>query len=201
MQNRFIEEAVFLTRHMNELKLFMILLGCKPQGRNIEQHDLFFGIGNSLSDVKQDILDFWKEANGKIHIDGWREVKAVDGYRIEIVKRENALTSQKWKLFFINLGGYKRNEFEEFHYKMLAVAEEKGAAIQKAKQTAFYKHTGFEGAVSHIDDRYGIDVDDIYEIQDILPSHLKEQYSIRITKTENPPEDELHLGYLKIEKI
>lgn len=62
----------------------MILLGCKPIGRNIEQHDLFFGIGKSLSDVKTDIIDFWKESNGKIHIDGWREVKAVDGYAIEI---------------------------------------------------------------------------------------------------------------------
>jgi hypothetical protein len=178
----------------------MILLGCKPAGRNTEQHDLFFGIGGSLSDVKKDIIDFWKEANGKIHIDGWREVNSVDGYKIEVASKDNAST-QSEKLFFINLGGYKQNEFEEYHYRMLTVAADKGIAIQKGKQTAFYKHTGFEGATSHIDDKYGIDVDDIYEIEDILPSYLKEQYSIQITKAENGEEDEIHLGYLKIDKL
>lgn len=185
---------------MSDLKLFMFLLGCKPEGRNTEQHDLFFGIGKTLTDVKQDILSFWKEANGKIHIDGWREVNTVDGFEIRILPKE-AASSQREKLFFINLGGYKPNEFEEFHYKMLTVAEDKGKAIHKAKQTAFYKHTGFEGAVSHIDDKYGIDVDDIYEIEDILPLHLKEKYSIRLTGTSNAKEDELHLGYLKLDRI
>jgi hypothetical protein len=179
----------------------MVLLGCKPKGRNTEQHDLFFGIGNSLSDIKKDILDFWKEADGKIHIDAWREVQAVDGYAVTIEKKELSQQSQKEKLFFINLGGYKQNEFEEFHYKMLIVAADKGTAVQRSKQTAFYKHTGFEGAVSHIDDKYGIDVDDFYEIEDILPTHLKELYSIQINKTGNLNEDELHLGYLKIDKL
>ena len=179
----------------------MILLGCKPLGRNTEQHDLFFGIGRSLADVKNDIIDFWKEANGKIHIDAWREVRWVSGYKIEILDRNDIAFLQKDKLFFINLGGYKQNEFEEFHYKVLTVATDKGGAIQKAKQTAFYKHTGFEGATSHIDDKYGIDVDDIYEIEDILPSHLKAQYSIQITKADESNEDETHLGYLKIDKL
>jgi hypothetical protein len=123
-------------------------------------------------------------------------VKSVDGYKIEVVSRGN--TSTQKKLFFINLGGYKQSELEEYHYKMLTVATDKGMAIQKAKQTAFYKLSGFEGATSHIDDKYGIDVDDIYEIEDILASHLKEQYSIQITRAENEKEDEIHLGYLKI---
>ena len=179
----------------------MALLGCKPLGRNTEQHDLFFGIGESLSDIKQDLLNFWKEADGKIHIDGWREVQWVDGYKVEVVAKENDHTSQPERLFFINLGGYKENEFEEFHYKIVTVAADKGVAVQKAKQTAFYKHTGFEGAVSHVDDKYGIDVDDLYEIQDILPSHLKDKYRIQITRAESAQEDELHLGYLKLEKI
>lgn len=179
----------------------MVLLGCKPAGRNTEQHDLFFCIGTTLKDIKQDILDFWKEANGKIHVDAWREVVFVDGYKIGISKRNKKPPMQGEKLFFINLGGYKQNEFEEYHYKLLTIANNKGLAIQKAKQTAFYKHTGFEGATSHIDDKYGVDVDDIYEIEDILPYLLKEKYSITIMKTETDKEDELHLGYLKIDRL
>ena len=105
------------------------------------------------------------------------------------------------KLFFINLGGYKENEFEEFHYKMLAVAGDKGVAIQQAKQTVFYKHTGFKGAESHVDDRYGIDVDDVYEISDILSISVKEQYAIKLSKQLSIQEDELHLGYFKLDKL
>ena len=179
----------------------MVLLGCKPTGRNTEQHDLFFSIGRSLSEVKKDMIDFWKEADGRIHVDGWREVQWVEDHKVEVVAKEEKSIPQQEKLFFINLGGYKQNEFEEFHYKMVTVARDKGIAVQRAKQTAFYKHTGFEGAVSHIDDKYGVDVDDIYEIEDILPFHLKDQYSLRITKVEGSQNDELHLGYLKIDKI
>ena len=179
----------------------MILLGCKPGGRNTEQHDLFFGIGRTLCDVKKHILDFWKEANGKIHIDAWREVQHVDGFKISVEARDDSIKTTNEKLFFINLGGYKPNEFEEFHYKMLTVSADKGIAIQKAKQTAFYKHTGFEGAASHIDDKYGIDVDDVYEIEDALPEPLKKQYCIQLKSAPDQQQDEMHLGYLKLDKI
>jgi hypothetical protein len=186
---------------MPDLKLYMILVGCKPAGRNTEQHDVFFGIGRTLGDVKKDILDFWKQANGKIHIDAWREVQQVDGYKISVQEIDNSITTTNEKLFFINLGGYKPSEFEEFHYKMLTVSADKGIAIQKAKQTAFYKHTGFEGAISHVDDKYGIDVDDVYEIEDVLPEHLKKQFCIRLKLASDQQQDEMHLGYLKIDKI
>jgi hypothetical protein len=184
-----------------QMKLFMVLLGCKPKGRNTEQHDLFFGIGESLSDIKEDMLEFWEEANGRMHIDGWREINFVEGYKIEIAPKDATTATQTEKLFFINLGGYKPNEFEEFHYKLVTVAAEKGAAIQKARQTAFYKHTGFAGATSHVDDKYGIDVDDIYEIEDILPIRFKDRYHIMIIPAEGAKEDEMHLGYLKMDKI
>jgi hypothetical protein len=178
----------------------MVLLGCTPRERNTEQHDIFFGIAGSLSELKTQMIEFWKEA--KLHIDAWREVQHVDGYKLEVVKKEQSDPAQKEKLFFVNLGGYKRNEFDEFHYKLLLVCEDKGKAIQRAKQTAFYQHTGFEGATSHVDDKFGVDVDDVYEIEDILSRELKEKYGLRITQSnEVAEEDEFHLGYLKMEKL
>lgn len=179
------------------MKLFLIVLGCTPPGRNTEQHDIFFGIAPSLNALKPDIESFWPEA-GKIHIDSWREVTSVDGYTISIEPRSDAAASHK--LFFINLGGYKPNDLEEYHYKLLAVAPDKGKAIDQAKQTAFYKHYGFAGATSHIDDKYGVDVDDIYEIADILPKSMKEKYQVKISPGASA-EDELHIGYLKLSKL
>ena len=178
----------------------MIMLGCTPKGRLTEQHDMFFGIGNSLYDLKQDMLDFWPEAKGKIHLDAWQKVTQIDGYTIEIVSK-NELLEQEETLFFINLGGYKENEFEEYHYKVLAVAKNKAEAIKKSKETTFYKHFGFKGATSHIDDKYGIDVDDIHQIQDILHPKFKAKYQLKITKSSSLMEDEKHIGYLKFDKI
>ena len=182
------------------MKLFLLILGCRPEGRNTEQHDTFLGIGNSLSDLLLQIESFWPDG-GKIHIDSWREVTTVDGYAIKVFDKEDAPATSAHKLFFLNLGGYKPADMEEYHYKLLSVATDKATAISAAKQTVFYLHTGFKGATSHIDDKYGVDVDDVYEIKEILPKQLKEKYTISIQPAASLPEDELHIGYLKLSSL
>ncbi len=184
--------------HLNKstLKLHLLILGCKPHHRHTEQHDAFFGIGNSLVDLLPQINAFWSDG-GKIHIDSWRTITKVDGFEISIVSKENTTPSQH-KLFFLNLGGYKPNDLEEYHYKLLVVAKQKDEAIAKAKQTAFFLHN----SSPHIDDKYGVDVDDIYEIADILPSTLKEKYTIAITENiSDVKKDEINIGYLKLSSI
>ena len=87
-------------------------------------------------------------------------------------------------------------------YKMIVAAKDKAAAITYAKQTAFYKHTGFKGAPSHIDDKYGIDVDDVYAIRDILSPEMKNNFHITIEPaTHELAQDEIHLGYFQPEKV
>ncbi len=186
--------------NMEQAKLFMLLIGCRPPGRHTEQHDVFFSIGTSIKALLPQIKKFWPGA-GPLHIDAWREVKQVNGFEVAVYPKTgmagiSALGAPA--LFFINLGGYKPGDFEEFHYKMLVAAHSKAEAIKQAKQTAFYKHTGFRGAPSHIDDKYGIDVDDLYQVEDILPTGVKEQYSIRLSPTLLAEEDALHLGYFKL---
>lgn len=188
---------------MNSLKLYMVLLGCKPPGRNTEQHDVFFGIGKSLSSLIPEMQTFWPEAEGRLHIDAWREVSLVDGYKIEATPKENiAGKDAELNLFFINLGGYKPGEFEEYHYKLLCTAKNSAEAAKNSTQTAFYRHTGFGGgARSHIDDKYGVDVDEIYNIRDILSAATKEQYTLRITAADMGVGDDLHIGYLSLKKL
>jgi hypothetical protein len=187
----------------NKMKLYMIMLGCTPAGRLTEQHDIFFGIGSSLKEMIPKMKAFWPEAKGRIHIDAWREVTVVDNFSIEITAKEAFEDDSLDHLFFINLGGYKENEFEEYHYKILTVAQSMGLASKKAKKSSFFKHCGFKGTgASHIDDKYGIDVDNLYKVTDILNSQLKELYTLKISKSEeNLLEDVLHIGYLKISGI
>jgi hypothetical protein len=183
-------------------KLFMLLLGCRPPGRHTEQHDVFFGIGSSLKALIPQIRHFWRGA-GPIHIDAWREVTQVEGYAVQVVPRQQESRPQPDEpaLFFINLGGYKENQFDEFHYKMLVVAKDKAAAIRKAKESAFYKHTGIQGAPAHIDDKWGIDVDDLYLIQDILPAPSRLEYSLALAAATTAEEDAMHLGYFRLDRL
>ncbi|GGH81088.1 hypothetical protein HNQ91_005461 [Filimonas zeae] len=180
---------------MSEMKLYMFLLGCKPAGRHTEQHDIFFGVGASVKELVPAIKTFWPEGKEGIHIDAWREVTRVNGYRVTVVPLEAAQPDNAGKLFFLNLGGYKAGEFEEYHYKVLSIANDKNSAIKEAKQLSFFKHS----ASAHVDDKYGVDVDDMYEVADILPQSAKAQFHLQIEKAEYADtEDVLHLGYFKL---
>lgn len=160
----------------------------------------FFGIGSSLEKLIPNMKEFWPEAKGKIHIDAWQKITYIASYSIEVVDRNETFENNE-QLFFINLGGYKENEFEEYHYKVLTVAKSKASAIKNSKKTTFFKHCGFEGAgASHIDDKFGIDVDDIHRVNDILSEEFKLKFQLKITKTDIKIEDQKHIGYLKLDK-
>lgn len=184
---------------MENLKLFMLMLGCKPPDRHVEQHDVFFGIAPTLRDLVPQIETFWPEPV-KIHIDAWREVNTVDGYAVKIVARNEPI-EQSNKLFFINLGGYQPNKFEEQHYVVLTVQNDFASASKNAKETYFFKHNHFDGANSHIDDKYGVDVDDIYNVEDILSAEQKAAYQIQFTPDVMLPEDKINLGYFKLSNL
>ena len=177
--------------------MHFLILGCKPTERNIEQHDAFFGIGDSLKSLLPQIENFWPDG-GKIHIDSWRAITHVDSCRIKIIDKPDRFVPTEYKLFFLNLGGYKPNDLEEYHYKIFTVAKNKAAAIAHAKKTAFFQHNTVN---SHIDDKYGVDVDDVYEINDVLPVTLKNRYAVTIEKADNLIQDSLHIGYLKLSSL
>ncbi|MDQ0640490.1 hypothetical protein QF042_004055 [Pedobacter sp. W3I1] len=185
---------------MNDLKLYMLLLGSKAPKRNVEQHDYFFGIAPSLKALVPEIKAFWPEAGSSIHVDGWREINKVNHYEINIKLRDSHTAPSTDKLFFINLGGYQPNRLYEQHYIILSVHDERAKAIQEAKKTVFFKKNSIKGA--HIDEKYGIDVDDIYKIEDILSAESKQKYHIEIKPSSGAlPEDEIHLGYFKLDKL
>ncbi|SFW34781.1 protein of unknown function [Chitinophaga sancti] len=179
----------------------MILAGCKPAGRHTEQHDVFFGIASSLQEVIPALEAFWPEAKGNLHLDAFREVTLVDEMQVKVIPRAEKIAGGT-QLYFINLGGYKENEMEEFHYKLLSTGKEKNEALKKAKATAFFKHTSFPGATSHIDDKYGVDIDDFALIEDILPENIRAQYALQISSAApNAKPDQLHLGYFRLDRI
>ena len=150
-----------------DMKLFMLKIGARPQGRLIEQHDVMFVIANSLSETIESVNQHWPAVKNNWHLDAWREVKRVGDYQILLSKDslskdglskdglskdnaladdrvDNKLDSQGKQLYFVNLGGYLPGQFEEFHYKTLVVAETLGKATAQVKKTAFYQDYTFD---------------------------------------------------------
>ncbi|MFC6268546.1 DUF1543 domain-containing protein [Frigoriflavimonas asaccharolytica] len=181
------------------MKLFYVILGATPKGRNTEQHDVFFGIAENVYDLIKDFNEFWKEAKGKIHMDAYMEVNYIDGYEVKVVPKLAEKAEEN--LYFMNLGGYKPGVFVELHEQILMVGKSLSEITRRAKKTDFYKEMTFKNSESHIDDKYGVDVDDLAKVTDLLPKKMKEKYSIILEKNENSTlENEINIGYFKLKK-
>lgn len=190
------------------LTLYMVQLGGRPKGRLIEQHDIFFGVANQVSELIADINGHWPEVKNKWHIDSYRAVTKVDGYAIKLAESTNVeKTDRDLKLFFINLGGYQQGSFEEFHYKLLVVAASQADAIKQAKQSDFYKQFTFKdktssfNAASHIDDKFEVDIDDIYNVGDLISNVQLLIEPISDTDDLDVMEDKEYVGYLSIKNL
>lgn len=83
---------------------------------------------------------------------------------------------------------------------MLIVADDLSQAIEIAKNSEFFQSFSIDDsrAISHIDNRYGVDIDDAFAVMDILPSRFKMQYQIDIIPMTDiqAQADEIALGYL-----
>jgi len=191
------------------LTLFMVQLGGRPKGRLIEQHDIFFGVANQVSELIEDINQHWPEVKNKWHIDSYRAISKVDNYVIKLVEPSSQTESANdLKLFFINLGGYQRRSFEEFHYKLLIVAATQADAIKQAKQSEFYKAFTYKdkespfNAASHIDDKFEVDIDDIYNVNDLIPNvRLLIKPIINDNNEFANTDDKEYVGYLSIKNL
>lgn len=192
------------------LTLYMVQLGGRPNGRLIEQHDIFFGVASQLNELIADINNHWPEVKNKWHIDSYRAITKVDGYTIKLIEtNEQVSKDADLKLFFINLGGYQQGSFEEFHYKLLIVATSQADAIKQAKQSAFYKQFTFKdkdspfNAASHIDDKLEVDIDDIYNVNDLISNAqlLIEPICDANDDSISTSEDKEYVGYLSIKNL
>ena len=190
--------------------LFMVQLGGRPKGRLIEQHDILFGVANQVSELIDDINNHWPEVNNKWHIDSYRAITKVGNHTVKLIESDNqAANDNGLKLFFINLGGYQRGSFEEFHHKLLIVADNQKDAIKQAKQSEFYQQFTYKdkdtpfNAASHIDDKFEVDIDDIYNVNDLV-SNIQILIEPRIHNSHelaNADEDKEYVGYLSIKNL
>lgn len=161
------------------MKLFLIVLGGRPRGANIEQHDVVFAVGESVLDTYPAIRQHWGDANP--HIDSFMEILEVDGYRVSIAEGRRS-ENGPMRLFFINLGGYRPGDLEEYHKKFVIPATNLEEAKRAFKEDPFFRD-GMKDpkARTHLDDKmqlFGFDLDDTL----VVDEHVPPRYSIVLEK-------------------
>ncbi len=166
------------------MKLFSVFLGGRADKCNTELHDVVFTLGEKIEDTYNDLLQKWFGLPDRLHIDSWVDLNIVEGYRISLSK--NKKKSNK-KLYFVNLGAYEKNRFEELHESKFMVDVNKVNVKKRAKELLL---VGKEQV--HLDDLF--DVDDCIEIKKVSG------YYINLEKTSIQNNLKFNNGYKPIPK-
>lgn len=202
---------------MKQLNLFMIYLGCKPSApkrswfmrwilkkvftitetsRNTEQHDTMFAVGETIADCKQQILNFWPNANG-LHIDGYVQVTHIQNIEI-VVKPGHQVCYGVGGLepFFANLGTYTEGVLDEQHKKLLLLATDLAKVSAIAKKDPLFNGTRVGGGAPHVDDKFGFD--DVFRVNDALHGyHLELGNHV----PDAPPLQVVILGFKRVKDL
>ena len=152
---------------VNMTDLFMVYVGGDSKNANIELHDVRFVVGETINDCFPDLLKQWWGDKEKFHIDAWGAVKTIDGYEIKI---ELKPSKREEKLYFVNLGGYDRNQFTELHKNVLVAACDDEEAKTKAKQ--------------QISDWFKPHKDKMFDVESVLKLSAIGKYFINLNKTD-----------------
>ena len=122
--------------------LFLVVLGGRSKKANIELHDVRWVVGSNIEDTFDTLRNDWFGSSKGLHIDSYKKIQYVDGYKINLINSENYKIEkrklvkikkvQKY-LWFVNIGGYIPTSLQEKHEFGLVVASTKLEAKNIAK--------------------------------------------------------------------
>jgi len=122
--------------------LYLVVLGGKAKKANIELHDVRWVVGSKIEDTYDTLRKDWFGSPRGLHIDSYKKIKYIDGYKINLKNFENDKINKKQlanrtkhqkNLWFVNIGGYSPTSMQEKHEFGLVIASNKLEAKNKAK--------------------------------------------------------------------
>ncbi len=126
----------------HEKFLFLVVVGGRSPKANIELHDVRWVIGSKIEDTFDQLRNDWFGADNGLHIDSYKKIDSIDGYKINLINKESREPQNKIskkgrisnkKLWFVNIGGYDPTSMQEKHEFGLIVASCPSEAKNKAK--------------------------------------------------------------------
>jgi len=129
-------------KKLENISLYLVVLGGRAKKANIELHDVKWVVGSKIEDTYDSLRNDWFGSPKGLHIDSYKKIKYIDGYKINLInfekdniEKKQLLKKNKTKknLWFINIGGYDPSCMQEKHEFGLVVASSKLEAKNIAK--------------------------------------------------------------------
>ncbi len=185
--------------------LFLVVVGGRSPKANIELHDVRWVIGTKIEDTFDQLRNDWFGSNNGLHIDSYKKIDSIDGYKINIRNKVNRESKNKTlkkerisnkKLWFVNIGGYDPSSMQEKHEFGLVVASSPSEAKNKAKSKWLIdckkKHKDDISVVKNF-----TDVDDCEVIKYIKKWEIELTLDANNVEEKNTPD---WFGYMRIDK-
>jgi hypothetical protein len=129
-------------KKLENIFLYLVVLGGKAKKANIELHDVRWVVGSKIEDTYDTLRNDWFGTLKGLHIDSYKKIRYIDGYKINLInlekdkidKKEILKTNKAKKhLWFVNIGGYVPTSMQEKHEFGLVIASNKLEAKNIAK--------------------------------------------------------------------
>ena len=129
-------------KKLENIFLYLVVLGGRAKKANIELHDVRWVVGSKIEDTYDTLRKDWFGSPKGLHIDSYKKIKYIDGYKINLINFEKDKIDEKQlvqknnakkHLWFVNIGGYKPTSMQEKHKFGLVIASTKFEAKNIAK--------------------------------------------------------------------
>ena len=83
---------------MQKLKnnfLYLVVLGGRTEKANIELHDVRWVVGSKIEDTFGTLRKDWFGSPKGLHIDSYKKIKYIDGYKINLINVEKDKIEKK----------------------------------------------------------------------------------------------------------
>ena len=186
--------------------LYLVVLGGRAEKANIELHDVRWVVGSEIEETYETLRNGWFGSLKGLHIDSYKRIEYLDGYRINLINLEEDKTEKKAiskqnkgkkNLWFINLGGYDPRSMQEKHEFGMVVASSASEAknLAKSKWLNGYKR-------KHKDDISSLKY--LTNLDDCSPIKKVGSFEIELTLVKNYVDDNNYpdwYGYKRIDEI
>ncbi len=126
---------------LENIFLYLVVLGGRARKANVELHDVRWVVGSKIEDTYDTLRKQWFGSPKGLHIDSYKRIKYIDGYKINLIsfekdkigKKKLAKNKAEKNLWFVNIGGYSPISMQEKHEFGLVTARNKLEAKNIAK--------------------------------------------------------------------
>ena len=76
-------------KKIEKIYIFLVVLGGRAKLANVELHDVRWVVGSRIEDTYDLLRSEWFGNSEGLHIDSYKKIKYVDGYKINLKNIEN----------------------------------------------------------------------------------------------------------------